>query len=424
MIKINNFINKHIMLIFTIFLFLQPVLDVLTGVMLYLFNVTFTFSSVVRMLFLLIAIYYLIINDKNAFKPLIIIFLYSILFMLGNIIFKNNYNIVLELKYLLNNIYLPVLILFVFRINKVKKFNIKYIFIILSVYLILVFIPNIFNIGFDSYAYSKEGSVGFFYSANAVGSIISILSPIFICYLITNKKIFYLILFLLIYIYILLTLGTKAPILCFGIILIYYLILFITYLIKNKKYLYIIVSFILFFIFLIFIIKFIPTTPFYKNLIIHLDFLNIKKFTDLLTLKNIDHFIFSSRLSFFKNTFNMFMDSSIYQKLFGIGYTYAKQIKISEMDYLDTFIHQGILGFIVIYFTYFKTIYFIFIKYLHNFKSNFLNIKKTSMIISIVVSMLCAFFTGHVLSTPAVSIFVLLVLLLSYNSIYEGDKEK
>ena len=45
----------------------------------------------------------------------------------------------------------------------------------------------------------------------------------------------------------------------------------------------------------------------------------------------------------------------------------------------------------------------------------FLNIKKSSMIISIIISILCAFLTGHVLATPAVSIFISVILVVYYN---------
>ena len=63
--------------------------------------------------------------------------------------------------------------------------------------------------------------------------------------------------------------------------------------------------------------------------------------------------------------------------------------------------------------------------YFKKFKSNFLNIKKSSMIISIIISILCAFLTGHVLATPAVSIFVAILLIIYYNYIYgKGDNDE
>lgn len=415
--KLNDFINKHILLIFTIFLFLQPILDIITGIMIYSKINIYSISAFIRIIFLLFAIYYIIFVKKTKFfKLFFIILLYSIIFCLVNYIFKDNGNLMIEIKNLLNNIYLPIMMIFIFEIFKDNSFNIKKIYIVLLVYLLLVFVPNILGVGFNSYAYSKEGSVGFFYSANAIGSIISMLCPIFICELIKQKNKIYLFLFLIIYTYVLLTLGTKAPLLCALIILLYYFIILIIKLIKSKSYKKLIILIVSCLILLILGLKLITLTPFYDNLIIHLEFLNIKKISDLFTFHNIDHFIFSSRLSFFKDSFEVYLESNLMQKLFGIGYFMNnKVIKLVEMDYLDIFLHQGIIGFTIILFTYFKTIFYIFKSYFKKIKTNFLNIEKTSMIISIIISILCAFLTGHVLATPAVSIFISVILLIYYN---------
>lgn len=416
--KFNNFFRKNIIIIFTIFLFMQPILDMITGIALYKFNVDFTISSVIRAVFLIFTLYYLVFVERKKInmKILIAIILYSIIFIFCNILFKENTNIIYEIKSLLNNIYLPISLLFMFLIFSNREFCRKKIYYVLLIYMIFVFVPNLFNIGFNSYSYSKEGSVGFFYSANAVGSLISIIAPLLISELVIERKKIYLILFLFMYVYILLTLGTKAPILCALIILSYYILYAFINLIKNKSYKKIIILFISFIAFLFAGIKLITITPFYDNLIIHLNFLKIKKISDLFTIHNIDHFLFGSRLSFFYKTFDMYLSSNIIQKLFGLGYYLnGKIMKLVEMDYLDIFLHQGIIGFIIILFTYFKTILYIFKSYFKKFKTNFLNIKKSSMIISIIISILCAFLTGHVLATPAVSIFISVILTIYYN---------
>ena len=120
---------------------------------------------------------------------------------------------------MLINIYLPISLIFTFQIFYNREFNRKKIYSVLLIYMLFVFVPNLFHIGFDSYAYSKEGSVGFFYSANAIGSLISVITPLLISELVIKRKKVYLILFVLIYGYILLTLGTKDPKLCALILL-------------------------------------------------------------------------------------------------------------------------------------------------------------------------------------------------------------
>ena len=418
--KLNNIIDKNIVKIFMIFLFIQPFLDVIAAVMLYHFQINFI-SSLIRFIFLMFCIYYLFFIKKHK-MPLVIILTYSLIFIVQNIYYKEISNIYFEIKMLLNNIYLPIILLFMIDIFKDNKINMKYIYIIFIIYILFIFIPDILNIGFDSYAYSKVGSAGLFFSANAIGSIISMLFPILLAYLVSNKRKILLPIFLLIYFFILFKMGTKAPLLCSSIVIIYYFILLFINLFKKKKSTYIFLSFIMIFAFILLLVKLLPYTAFYKNLVIHLNFLNVKKVSDLFNFKYIDHFLFGSRLSFFKDTFKIYLNSSIFQKLFGIGYTLNNNyLKISEMDYLDTFIHQGIIGFIVIYFTYFKCIFQIFKNYIKNFIKNFKNINITSIIISLVTSILCALLTGHVLSTPSVSIFVSLIIIIIYNKNIQGE---
>ena len=142
----------------------------------------------------------------------------------------------IEFETLIKVIYFPIILTFVLTLFKDNEFNIKYLFIPLIIYILLIFIPNIFNLGYDSYLYDKVGSVGFFFSANAVGSIISIIAPVFIFYLLKNKKMISLIVFTLIYLYVLLSLGTKAPILTCLFILVYFILYLVLKLLKQKKY--------------------------------------------------------------------------------------------------------------------------------------------------------------------------------------------
>ena len=159
--KINKFIDKKSFLIFTIFLYMQPVLDAITGIMLN-YNVTFVLSSVIKTLFLAYLLYYILFIKRCNIKYIVIILLYSMMFLLTNFLF----NITFELSMLIKNIYLPIMIVYVLNLFNDNNFNIKHLCRVLIIYLFLLFIPDVLNIGFKSYAYSKVGSVGFFYSAN------------------------------------------------------------------------------------------------------------------------------------------------------------------------------------------------------------------------------------------------------------------
>lgn len=404
--KVNYLIDKKAMFLFTIFLILQPILDMFLGIFAN-YSIVSSLISIFKILFMFFCIYYVVVIKKKNYIYFLILFIYSVIFLITNFLLKDNGNIFTELKLLSKNLFLPVSLSFIINLFKEKKFDIKKIYIIEYIYIILLFIPNILNLGYNSYSYSKLGSVGFFYSANAIGAIISILMPLVVGNFIikNNKK--HLFIFLLIYLYILVTIGTKAPLLCAMIVLLYYFIIFGINLIEKKQKNKILIIIFIVFISAICMIKIIPLTPFYKNLIIHLNFLNINSLKDFLSFKNIDHFVFSSRLSFLKESFKIFSNSSLIQKLFGVGYVANKSLlKTSEMDYFVTLIHQGIFGFIVLYYLYFKSMFIIYKEYFKKLHLNIKNIEKTSILIGLYISVLCAFLAGHVLETPSVCIFV------------------
>ncbi len=418
--KVNQKIESNIIVIYMIYLFLQPILDLTTGILLNKFNLDLSISAYIRMLFLLFGVYYLwFINQERNKKYLIVLLFYSIFFLSGIYIFKGMNMFLFESKMLLNILYFPIILLFTIRIFNYKKISLKKISIILEIYLILIFVPNLLNIGFNSYSYAKTGAIGFFYSANAVGSIISLLIGGAIAYMQKCKNRVRLLILLIVYVYCLLNIGTKAPLLCASLIFIYYLIYLFYYLIKTRKYILFIILIGLLSVFIIAFIILIPKTPFYQNIIIHLNFLEIHSFKDFFSFKCLDRFIFSDRLTFFENNLEIYQNANIYQKLFGIGYTINNSyLKIVEMDYLDMIISQGIIGFIIIYFLYFKILYKIFRNYFKNFKNNFNNLIKSSCFIAVIISILCACLTGHVLSTPAVAIYVIIILVLT-NKIME-----
>lgn len=413
--RVNKFLDDKSVLIFVIFLYLQPVMDIMTGVMLNYFNSSFVLSFILKMLFLIFMVYYTCFIKKKNIGYFIVIFIYCLCFILTNLFIKGSSFIFVELETMIKVIYLPVSFAFVSILLKERDFKMKHLYIILGIYMLFIFVPNLFHLGFKSYSYAKLGSIGLFYSANAIGSILSFLLPIMISFFINKKlkKIF--IIFLIIYLSIILKMGTKIPIVCIIFVIIYYLILIVVYLIKNNKKRYLTILFLVLLMGIIFLIKLLPNTEFYQNLVIHLNFLKIKSFSDLLTFKNIDHFIFSSRLKFLGNSFKIYFSSNIFQKIFGVGYVInGKVLKTSEMDFFVTLVHQGILGFIIIYFIYFKYIYLIVKKYFSNFRINFCNIELTSLVLSVFISIFCAFFSGHVLDVPSISIFVIVLIIILY----------
>ena len=153
----------------------------------------------------------------------------------------------------------------------------------------------------------------------------------------------------------------------------------------------------------------IPKTSFYKNIIIHLEFLEIDEINDLMDIQKIDHFVFSSRIKFMKETMNNYNNSSILEKLFGIGYienygTNNLNLKIIEMDYYDILFRNGIIGFILIL----LPLILIIINIVKKLKYNNLTFNLT---ISTILIIILSLFSGHIILSPSVSIYVIMILL-------------
>ena len=415
--KYIKYIFNNFEKVFTLILYLNPILDLSAGVMLH-YNYSITLSSIVRLSFMFLCIIYLIfiIKNRKINTYLAILFGYFLLFFLVILITKGTPALGYELKNLVTTYYFVIVFLSLIALYKNKKFNVHNLFIIYFIYLILVFIPNIFNIGFNSYYESKEGSAGWFKSANVIGSILSIILPLIIlCIKKINLK---LVIMLFINLYVILSIGTKVPVLSFiliiGINLLYYLII----LFKKRKYK---TMFIIIFPIILVMsasILIFPKTSFYKNIKIHINYLEKKDKGHISTNHIIDHFIFSQRLTFLNKTKKTYNNSSILEKIFGIGYienysTDKVSLKTIEIDYFDIYYRHGIVGFII-----FFTPILIVLKDI--FKTmKYKGIKKLNIILSIVLIFVLAFFQGHILINPSNSIFVCLIIALTYNNSFQ-----
>lgn len=426
--KINNFIEKNIETIINLFIIIQPILDVITALSINYLKINITIGAIIRMTFLLIHVYYLIFlnktkNKKTRITYLLLFLIYLIIFSTIQLTYKDINAYKYEIKNTINTFYLPIIIislLDMFEQYKIK-FKIKSLLITYILYIILIIFPNITNTSFLSYSHSKLGNIGWFLSANGVGNILSILLPIIFIHLLKIKQnILIKILIIISTIYVFSSMGTKVPILSLGICTIGTFLYYFIKWIKTKKYTNIIISIILTTIILIFSITFLPKTSFYKNLEIHKNYLGLNSYYEVFTkYELIDHFIFSQRLTFLKNTNQNYQKASLLEKFFGIGYienykTTQESIKTIEIDYFEIFYRNGIIGTILYLYIFIPILIDIFKK-----------TKKTSIInaeykIIIILIGLLSLFSGHVLVAPPISIFVALILtIISKGDFYE-----
>ena len=258
-----------------------------------------------------------------------------------------------------------------------------------------------------SYKITKAGTLGFFNSANEISGIISILTPILIYILIKSKRLIPKILLLIMYLTVILMMGTKTPLLVFTFTLILTFIYYFITWFKSHEYKKILLSTIISLIGVIAMIIIIPNTNFYKNIKTHLKFLKVNDITEVFEKEElVDHFIFSQRLTFLKNKAKIYHKSNTYQKLIGIGYySNNKEIKAIEIDYLDIYYSHGLIGFII----FFSTFIYIVFMLLRNRKT--FNLELYLSLISIFWIIVLSFFTGHIITSPAVSTISIIVLI-------------
>ena len=423
--KVNDFLYNNQCKILTIFLFLQPIIDMLTAVSLRIFNNSFIVGLGIRFIFMLYIIYYSVFltNKKNKYINMYIIgiIIYILLFSINIAINKGVYALGYELKCTIKSFYFPVILVgFISLLKDNDNIDTKVFSKLFIIYCLGVLIPNILGIGFISYEVTKSGSIGFFYTANEIGAIISVLMVSYFLNMYNEKKYLYFALSLLITMYLLTSIGTKGPLILFILLMIYLVIKYLKALLINKKYKSFSFLSVGIIIFLSLFILILPKTNFYKNIVVHLEFLKVDSVDDIITNKKVfDHFIFSERLSFWNKTSKVYKKSTFLSKLLGIGYisnysTDQVSMKMVEMDFVDIFYRHGIIGFIVYISSLILLLYkTIKKKYKEKIKNNLVEI----YFISLLFSLLLAFLTGHVLISPSVSIYVALMISLFYNEV-------
>lgn len=390
---------------------MQPIIDGLTAISMNVLNLEITFGMIIRILFLVFLYIYNFIITKPSKKNIILsslTVLYMIAFAMNTYFTKDVSVLFYEFKNLARYLYFPCLLWNLYELKKKEKIEIeeKKLNITYLIYMALIIIPMLTNTDFSGYTQGKVGTIGWFSSTNEIGAVLSGLLP----YLLlgqTPKKMIPLFIMTTIVFF---SLGSKITCLSLIIVLLIYIIKQVIKS-KNKKKIIgvllptgtiaLIISLIL-----------IPKTAFYKNIETHLNFLGVNSITEVLKNKElIDHFIFSSRLTFLNNTFENYKLANAQTKLIGLGFieNYATDevnLKTIEMDIFDIFFRTGLFGTVLIISP------IILILKEEKYKST--TKKTTSLFLFCIISTLA----GHVFTSPAVSIYPSLIFL---NYIKESD---
>ncbi|EJS65770.1 O-antigen ligase family protein [Bacillus cereus] len=441
----------HLLLLFIVF---QPILDLLTSFSIYVLHMSATVGIVVRFIFMLLALGYLLLHhkQKDAKKYILYLCLLGVVLAIGlvnNLMVKSPISLVEEVKFILKILY-PIVLLFGYIIAFKELKNNEYTFhkiITYFLYATLIFsismiVAMLTSTDFPSYPNSKIGSRGWFFAGNDLSAIFAIMFPIVVLYSVHKttsfSKVYYWIPTILA-MYASIMIGTKvgygAIVITLGIALFF---LFIEYIIHRKKegkgFTYLVntavAAIILGGLFVL-----TPHTPIAKNMSIHLQIYEHKKSVQEendrregklitedpeearkraqgeLTDSEMKSLIYSDRDKLLNIHKQYYKDAPLSQKLFGMGYAgnYTVKPKLVEMDFHDLFFAFGIVGFLMYLL---PLLYFgikIFICIITNFKK-LLSVKHMLLASTLVLSLGIGFMSGHVLTAPAVSIFFAVIL--------------
>lgn len=377
--KINN--EKIVLL----FLILHPLLDVLATVLPHLY-----LHIIVRGIFLLYCGVYLLKNSKTR-KITVLLGLSMLVFLV-----YHYYILTFPLFSVCNSIfkfyYLFFIILF-FSINKIDDIG-KYLGIVLIEYIGIYLCSYIFGFGYSAYLETdgKTGFRGVFQSINELSAIMVILYYFVLHYY--QKNYLIVILFTILLAIVTYLAGTKVlfggmVILLFGFILNKILPYIKKWNIK-KKCLFaggLIVVFSL-------VAYLFTKTNAYQNMLVQAEFFKVSNF---LTPNGINRIIFNNRLTFLELNFKHFINENIFSKILGIGY--FNPLKLIEIDCFDLLFRFGFFGL---------GIFILMIGYLIKMVR-----KNIWSIVGIVLLLLISCTSGHVLFSPAVSIYFGILIFFS-----------
>ena len=436
--------NKKIN-IFYVFLLIQPILDLVTSLMVRFTNLSLTIGMVVRGLFLFIMVIYLLFVNKSIHRKKSIIYLgilciFSILYLITKDgIFTLGF-LKTEVIYLFKYMYFPIIALCLinaFDELQIKKEKIFKVCIIEAIiYSILIILPEITNTAFSSYIDNNEGTVGWFYAANEIGAIMVALFPFLYYLLFERESVVKIALTFTIVILTMTLLGTKTSFLGMLITEILYTLYFLFNYKKNRAYglkwsiIIIIISFGL-----------IPNIHAVKNLqnaiaesshikeeVKEDNEKENKKYTSSSpSVQRIIKVALSGRDKFFYNTLEIYDNANIDDKFLGIGFVNRNEInnkkieKLIEIDSLDIFFHYGIIGFIILFI---PLIYIVYRTLKSIFKNKFgLSFFKFTNIYVIGIITMISMIAGHVYSAPAVSIYVSFAMAMLNSSLTKSELE-
>ena len=419
----RKYINKAV----TVFVIMQFLIDLFTSIIVANGWGNVTVGIIFKTVFLIFLVLYAFITSNKEMKKKQILYyiclgVYAIIFCSLMLYKEGIGSLFIQIKSLIKTFYFQLLLVSLVSLERSNKLEIKESTLVYSLfgYVVVILIAKITGTAFWSYPdKDKLGTVGWFYSANEIGNIISMLLPVLIIYIMKKDCNVFSISCLLISIFAVLEIGTKVPFLSF--ILIATLVGIICLIKRKRKYYKILVGE---FLIGIVVIVILGSTPIGKNITNNYG-IELPNFIANLQEDNqeepeeVPHknqeinteVVLSNRTQFLETNYEQYEDSSVVNKIFGLGYVEEnEQIKTIEMDFFDILFFNGIIGCII----YFFPLIVLLVEYIIKIKKysikQMINKEIIILIFDCCLIMGIAFFTGHVLTAPAVTTYLAIII--------------
>ncbi|MFC0525295.1 O-antigen ligase family protein [Pontibacillus salicampi] len=427
----TNHLVKWAEAYFILFILLQPILDMTA-------YINLPISEPIRVLTMGLGfIYILLLPNTRAKKFALgyigVLALFMIASFANNFVFKDPFSLSVEMIYIIKTVYvLMMLIIYYFVFQSLSKRTNwrnsvqKYVFISMSIIGVVMVVSSITGTGKRSYdALAKEGHSGWFFAANELSAILAMGFSVMLLYFMRQSNIKTKLLYiplLLSAIWGILTVGTKVGLGGLLMVLGFGSLIAFVDIWKKKQWSNAIIVPLL----LAGTIAIIPFSAIGNNLgytVTKMQEGNGADGTDPATGEDgsIDgpdrteqaKELLSGRNDFLRDKINQFEEANISQKTLGMGRggNYEDVPKLVEMDFIDWFFNYGVLGIIILA----LPIAFFGITIIkHLIETRFKVFDGETLLIGIAVGLGLgtAFLAGHVLSSPASGIY--LVLFLAY----------
>ncbi|MCX4248491.1 MAG: O-antigen ligase family protein [Bacilli bacterium] len=420
----KKFYNNRVL---TTYFIIQPIIDIITGLMKYYFDLPLSLAMIVRFMFILYCGLYLIVSkNKKVYAFFGIWFAYFLVSIVGNYIIKDNFSIVHHAYNLFRLIYFQIVLLFFYLYLKKHKSIDNQTFtkmgFIVGISLLISLLTKTSFCSYDEFENClPKGYLGYFFSANEYGSILIALLGYQMIEFIKKRKLINLVVLSMLVLFLSL-LGTKTSFIglfgLFFVYIIYYLITAIFITPEKRDYRGAVV---VMFLIIVLVGVNIKRLPVYNNLYeIYFGTLETKtnenpEINDKDLKKEVNNYlVFSGRNDFIAVNKEIYKNAPLFNKLFGItdqGNYYNEQLvnHINERDFHDLYMIYGIVGLIV------ESLLplYLGIRLLKKLNKNvklLLNDEIIILCITLGLLLMVSYMAGHSLMHPAVAFYIAYII--------------